>query len=288
MKKMLTLFILLFLLSCKSENPISSLQEKSMPKTWTILLDLSDRILEEECIEDDLKLLRAILDSFAELVKRQNFVFAKDEIRFLIAPQRGIPYSFSEEAFQIKMEDMPIAEKHLLPQLLDSIYVELEKLFSAARFSEKKTDYAGADIWRWLNDNSENYFDNAADNRLFILTDGYLAFERTSMLRTIDNLSSGTSFISEAASQKEDWENWLKEKKFGVLKVTGLHKTKIVVAQLSPYKIDYQKEAMQYVWNDWLHNKCDAKEVKLFYKGGNSIGMIKKLLKNDYNNYEKK
>src|ERR1035437_2996842 len=92
-----TLSISCLYIGCKSNNHSSSNTKQIDTVNYinlTVLLDLSDRNLAgASCttnyVQQDTQIIRNVLNEFSEKVKLNGYIYSKDKIQVLAAPQNG-------------------------------------------------------------------------------------------------------------------------------------------------------------------------------------------------------
>lgn len=74
-------------------------------KNYIILLDLSDRLLNDNQIDRDIQLITKVFDGFYEHVRyKKFFIKSNDKFKIVFAKQNGIPYSKSEEENKLYLD----------------------------------------------------------------------------------------------------------------------------------------------------------------------------------------
>jgi len=158
-------------------------EEKELPTpvkhNYIILLDLSDRlIVQDNQPERDIELIKQIYTLFEERVRKQLYLRSRDEIRVVIAPQRGanLRNEVYEDSLYTNIENIPGVLRRKTEEERRSIfYNNLDKLYDQAVFSSNPKDFYGADIWKYFyEDLKVDYVrDTLTQNFLFLFTDGY-------------------------------------------------------------------------------------------------------------------
>ncbi|HLF35006.1 MAG TPA: hypothetical protein VI583_12260 [Cyclobacteriaceae bacterium] len=221
-------------------------------KNVIILLDLSDRIIvQDNQPERDKEIIRHIYSIFEENVKKNLYIKSRDEIRVVIAPQRGARLSTEtfEDRLYIDMEKINIMHrKSGEEERRNDFFANLDTLYRKAIFSRDPEDYYGADIWQYFyEDLAYDYVsDTLTKNYLFILTDGYpIVGKNPSKLQPIKNrFPDLQTIIVEAAPREKDlewdrimsmWNEWFEEISIpasAVIKRQAISKEKEMIAEI--------------------------------------------------------
>jgi hypothetical protein len=158
-------------------------EEKEIPTpvkhNYIILLDLSDRlIVQDNQPERDKELIKHIYTIFEDGVRKQLYLRSRDEIRVVIAHQRGadLKSEVYEDSLYTNIESIPgVLRRKTEEKRRNTFYNNLDKLYEQAVFSNNPKDFYGADIWRYFyEDLKVDYVtDTLTQNYLFLFTDGY-------------------------------------------------------------------------------------------------------------------
>ena len=228
MKKLIqyipVVLVLLLLGSCM---PPQEEKEISMPvkHNYIILLDLSDRlIVQDNQPERDKELIRHIYTLFEERVRQNLYLRSRDEIKVVIAPQRGagLQNEVYEDSLYIDMDNIPGVLRRKQEEKRRTIFYDnLDRLYDKAVFSNVPEEYYGADIWKYFyEDLKVDYVkDTLTKNFLFLVTDGYpIVGKDLSKLQTVnENYPDLKVVLLEAAPRDKDmewdrvvalWEDW--------------------------------------------------------------------------------
>ena len=170
--------VMLLLVSCmppKEEKKIST----PVKHNYIILLDLSDRlIVQDNQPERDKELIRHLYTLFEERVRKHLYLRSRDEIKVVIAPQRGanLKSELFEDSLYIDIENVPaVLRRKKEEERRSTFFGNLDKLYDQAVFSNDPKDFYGADIWKYFyEDLKVDYVkDTLTQNFLFLFTDGY-------------------------------------------------------------------------------------------------------------------
>ncbi len=248
----LAISILLIMSSCNFPTPEKkrSLREKH---NYIVLLDLSDRlIVQSDQPERDKKIIRQLYSLFEEKVKRELYIKSRDEIKVVIAPQRGsrLDTETFEDRLYVNMQNIKnIYRKGNEEERRNDFHANLDTLYRKAVFSRRPENYYGADIWKYFYEDLKVDYsrDTLTENYLFILTDGYpIVGKNQNKLRNI----------------KE--------------KFPSLH---IVLLEAAPRDKDMEWDRIMGIWEDWF-NKISIKEYTLIKRGAitKELEQIKEIL----------
>lgn len=226
---------MLFHFGCNIPNPDKKARKMAVKHNYIVLLDLSDRlIIQENQPERDKKIIKELYSLYEARIKSNLYIKARDEIKVVIAPQRGS--SLKKEVFEdqlyINMDNIKnIYRKPKEQERRDAFYSHVDTLYQKAVFSNNPENYHGADIWKYFyEDLSVDYArDTLTQNYLFILTDGYPIVGKTQVkLQEVkDKFPDLHIVLIEASPREKDmewdrimgvWEEWFE--KIGVKKYT--------------------------------------------------------------------
>ena len=217
-------FLMLLLASCMPPQ-----EEKAIPMAvkhnYIILLDLSDRlIVQDNQPERDKELIKHIYTLFEERVRKQLYIRSRDEIRVVIAPQRGadLRNEVYEDSLYTNIENIPTVLRRKTEEERRSIfYNNLDKLYDQAVFSSNPKDFYGADIWKYFYEDLKVDFvrDTLTQNFLFLFTDGYpiVGKDLTKLQSVKEKYPDMKVVLMEAAPRDKDmewdrvielWEAW--------------------------------------------------------------------------------
>jgi len=243
--------VMLLLVSCmppQEEKEISTVVKHN----YIILLDLSDRlIVQDNQPERDKDLIKHIYTLFEERVRKHLFLRSRDEIKVVIAHQRGagLKSELYEDSLYIDIENVPAVLRRKQEKERRSIFFDnLDKLYDQAVFSANPKDFYGADIWRYFyEDLKVDYVsDTLTQNFLFIFTDGYpiVGKDLTKLQPVKEEYPDLKIILIEAAPRDKDmewdrvidlWEDWFDSMKIGdyeFVKRMALSKEKDILREI--------------------------------------------------------
>jgi len=195
---------------------------------YIVLLDLSDRlIVQENQPERDKEIIKELYSIFESRVKSNLYIKSRDEIKVVMAPQRGskVKREVFEDRLYVNIDKINnVYRKPKEKERRDVFYANIDSLYSQALFSNNPEAYDGADIWKYFyEDLKVDYVsDSLTENFLFILTDGYPIVGKTQVkLQEVkDQFPDLHIVLIEAAPREEDlewdrimtiWEDWFDE-----------------------------------------------------------------------------
>jgi hypothetical protein len=236
--------MILIIGSCKTPPPEKNVVREK--HNYIILLDLSDRIIvQENQIARDKEIIGHIYSLFEAKVKKDLYLKSRDEIKVVIAPQKGSGLATQnfEDKLYVNMKNIDIVQRRKKEEARrKDFFATLDALYKKAKFSNVPEQYYGADIWKYFYENlKEDYSkDSLTKNFLFILTDGYpVVGENKEKLPPIKNKYSDLHVVLvEAAPWEKDmewdhitnvWTEWFKEigiSNYSLIKRTAISKEK--------------------------------------------------------------
>ena len=244
-------FLSLLLVSCMPPQE----QKEVAPvvkHNYIILLDLSDRlIVQDNQSERDKELIKQIYTLFEERVREHLYLRSRDEIRVVIAPQRGagLQNEVFEDSLYTNMENIPgVLRRKTEEERRLVFHNNLDRLYEQAVFSSKPKDFYGADIWKYFyEDLKVDYVtDSLTQNFLFLFTDGYpIVGSDLAKLQTVRETYPELKLVlMEAAPRDKDmewdrvialWEEWfdsMQIKDYQFVKRMALSKEKDLLREI--------------------------------------------------------
>jgi hypothetical protein len=243
LKGFYTLLIAGMLFSCNAPAPPKKSTLK-VKHNYIVLLDLSDRlIVQENQPARDIEIIQGIYRLFENRVKKNLYIKSRDEIKVVIAPQKGsgLKSHIFEDRLYVNMENINNMLRHKEEAKREQMfYANLDTLYKKAVFSKNPSDFYGADIWKYFYEdlNVDYSKDTLTKNFLFILTDGYpiVGKDRQKLQPIKDKFSNLHVVLIEAAPRDKDmewdsvintWTDWFAEigvKKYTLIKRSALTK----------------------------------------------------------------
>ena len=230
------LIAIIFLVSsCELPAPQDKTRKMAVKHNYIVLLDLSDRlIVQKDQPERDKEIIKELYSLYEARVKRNLYIKSRDEIKVVIAPQRGSRLNKEdyEDKLYINMDNIKnIYRKPKEKIRRDDFHKNVEALYENAVFSKDPERYYGADIWKYFYEDLKVDYakDTLTENFLFILTDGYPIVGNTQvkLQKVKDQFPDLHIVLVEAAPREKDlewdrimaiWEQWFSS--IGVKKYT--------------------------------------------------------------------
>lgn len=256
---MKNIFTIIGLLLASSGLLISCGKEKNktiaQPTNYTVVLDLSDRILTPEQLDKDFYLIQTYFKCFETKARKNLVLSSKDRFSIKIIPQKNSPLNLNhyQDLLQLNFDEIEVQNKNKsLLALSQSLSKVLQNLKKDALYSKKSTDYFGVDIWAYLHDNGKILSKYGYENNILVLTDGYFDFENQAHVIKNENQYTSTGFLTELSTP--DWKQIADSKQYGLLPIELDKKTKWIVAGIMGKKANdiLQTEKITYFWKKWL------------------------------------
>lgn len=225
------------------------------PSNYTVVLDLSDRILLPEQLDKDFYLIEKYFKVFEKMARRNLVLSSKDRFSVRIIPQKNSPLNVNhyEDLLQLYLDETEVQTKNkALMALSQSLHKALENLKKDALYGKDSNNYFGVDIWAYLHDNGMGLSKCGYENKVLVLTDGYFDFESQSHVIQDKNQYTSTHFLNELTTS--DWKQISEAKEYGLLPIQLEKNTKWIVAGISGKKANdiLQTEKITYFWKKWL------------------------------------
>jgi hypothetical protein len=280
-KNIYLLTIILIVLSACGNQEKQPETRVNTPVNYMVLLDLSDRLLSQGQASRDIEIIQIVFQEFNSEVRRNLVINSHDKFQVIIAPQKGITYDahMFENALFIDMGSMNSGEKiNNLVEFGNTLPAKLNELYLKAGTGQKTTDYQGAAIWQFFNENLEYLIDKKSENYLVVITDGYFDLEDYGNQLPDGNRFPTTSFLS-SARNNISWQEILEDNDMGILPVKkDFNSLKVVVTELNPkYDFQYEADMLTYVWTKWC-KEMNTGSINIIAK--TSLPQTKTLLKN--------
>jgi hypothetical protein len=179
MKKLLYKLIAATIIFAACQPPAQQKKSLTVKHNYIILLDLSDRlIVQPDQPARDKELIKSIYEIFEQQVKKDMYIKSRDEIKVVIAPQRGagLRTDLYEDKLYVNMDDIKaVLRRTKEEERRNNFFNTLDDLYNKAVFSKVPEEYNGADIWKYVYEDLDGDLskDPLVKNYLFILTDGY-------------------------------------------------------------------------------------------------------------------
>jgi len=230
---------------------------------YIILLDLSDRILEDnqQQIAKDLTAVKNIYGFFKSNLNKKDpahlYYALNDKLKVLIAPQKSTPRKLYEASDLLRVDlsvEQPEKRSKLVQESEKKFNTVLPDVYRQALVSKRTSDYAGADIWKYFNEDLADDLDKDAQNTLFILTDGYLDFEKTEDRPNLNNRFTSCAQIINTLKNHADWSSRFDNEDYGLMSVTKkFPNLRVVLLQINPSQ-EWPEEypLLTKIWSKWF------------------------------------
>lgn len=257
--------------------------EHAVPVNFVVLLDLSDRIIENGVIQSDKELLLTAFDIFEKQVRYANITInSKDKFSIKVMPQSGSNYNLNrlENLLTLDMNRIDIAEKNKkLIHFKNSLNILIDSLYFYAYRGNNTFDYPGCDIWKYFNEQLEHDLDTSFNNIVIVLTDGYFDFENYEHTLQKNNLFTSSSFYNKLNGP--DWKSLVIRNHYGIIPISFKASFSCIAAGINPKNNSLtEQEKLIYFWSEWMKNS----HVNSFYSIPFSVPeKMKNLLYNHLN-----
>ena len=244
---------LIFQMGCNMPNPKNKVRKMSVKHNYIVLLDLSDRlIVQEGQPERDKEIIKELYSLYEDRVKKNMYIKSRDEIKVVIAPQKGSQLKTEEfeDELYVNMDNIKNVYRKPKEQSRRNAFCgNIDTLYEKAVFSKNPESYHGADIWKYFYEDLRVDYasDTLSENYLFILTDGYPIVGKTQVK------------LQEVKDKFPD-----------------LH---IILIEASPREQDMEWDRIMTVWEEWF-DKIGVKKYTLIKRGAitKEIEQIKEVL----------
>lgn len=250
---LMLIMVVLLVSSCELPAPKDKTKKMAVKHNYIVLLDLSDRlIVQDDQPERDKQIIKELYNLYESRVKKNLYIKARDEIKVVIAPQRGsrINKEDYEDKLYVNMDNIKnIYRKPKEKARRDDFHKNIDELYEHAVFSKNPERYDGADIWKYFYEDLKVDYakDTLTENYLFILTDGYpIVGKRQVKLQQVKD------------------------------QFPDLH---IVLVEASPRERDMEWDRVMAIWKQWF-TSIGVKEYTLIKRGAISkeLEQIKEVL----------
>jgi hypothetical protein len=252
---------------------------KSKPVNYTVVLDLSDRVLNDDQLQKDFLLIRKLFREFETKARRGLILTSKDRFAVKIIHQKGSPLDVNlfEDQLQLFLDEIPVQNKNKkMEEFVASFDDVLKRLEKLSLTGKKSSDFFGVDIWAYINDNANSFSKDGYKNLVLITTDGYFDFENRSHVIQNGNRFTSTQFLSELTGF--DWKSKAEAEDYGLLPVKLKSDIEWVISGISSKNNQdiLQNKKIIYFWAKWLRESGANKYH--FILNNSSSQMASKLL----------
>lgn len=226
-----------------------------------LVLDLSDRLIEQPGQpEKDQAIIEGILAQFAARQKRQAYLRSEDRLRLLLARQPEVP-SATSDSLSIDMSQKRMASPDGKRLMAWPKYKEEQAQFQAAVANAYgralASPFTGADLYTmFCTELPQNFLDPARKNRIVVLTDGYLTFDRKYLAKR-----PACTYMRELDKLRREKERWLQRferKQLALCPCEGARfppGTKVMVLETAPKfqgQSVYEFAIVEHYWKTWF------------------------------------
>jgi len=231
---------------------------------YMVLLDLSDRILNnnQQQVPKDIQVIQSIYAAFKSKLNAKDptrlYFSVNDKLKLMVAPQRTTAREVYDMAGDLRLSlasAQPEEKGKMLEETEKKFNTLLPQIYRKAVISNNSTSYAGADIWKYFNEDLQDDLEKDAQNTLFIITDGYMDFESLQGRASRNNRYTSCSQIINNLKKAPDWNSRFKEGDYGLLPVNKrFPNLKVIVLELNP-KDDWTGEynLLTTIWSKWFN-----------------------------------
>jgi hypothetical protein len=195
---------------------------------YIVLLDLSDRILynNQQQVGKDLTVIKSIYQVFKSRIGEKDpthlYYTVNDKLKVLIAPQKTTPRNLYDMVGNLRVElsaEQPEKRAGAIDATEKTLNSTLPEIYKQAVISNNSNDYTGADIWKYFNEDLADDLEKDSHNTLFIITDGYMDFEKSEQRPSQNNRFNSCAQIINALKKYPDWNQKFDEGDYGLLPV---------------------------------------------------------------------
>ena len=231
---------------------------------YIMLLDLSDRILfnNQQQVPKDIQVIQSIYAAFKSKLNAKDptrlYFTVNDKLKLMVAPQRTTAPEVYDMAGNLRVAlaaAQPEQKAKMLEATEKNFSTLLPQMYRKAVISNNSTAYAGADIWKYFNEDLQDDLEKDAQNTLFIITDGYMDFESLQGRGSRNNRYTSCAQIINNLKKAPDWNGRFKEGDYGLLPVNKrFPNLKVIVLELNP-KDDWTGEynLLTTIWSKWFN-----------------------------------
>lgn len=241
--------------------------KKETPPTprdnYIVLLDLSDRILynNQQQVSKDLTVIKSIYEVFKTRMEVKDptrlYYTVNDKLKVLIAPQRTTPRNLYDMVGNLRIElatEKPEKKAAAIDTTEKIFNTLLPEIYKQAVISNNSNDYTGADIWKYFSEDLDDDLEKSSNNTLFIITDGYMDFEKSEQRPPQNNRFTSCAQIISALKKYPDWNLKFNEGDYGLLPVGKKFSNLQVVLLEINAKANWGDEysLLTKIWGKWF------------------------------------
>jgi len=247
---------------------------KSKPMNYTIVLDLSDRVLNENQLQKDFLLIRKLFLEFEAKARRGLILTSKDRFAVKIIPQKGSPLNIDsfEDQLQLNLDEILVQNKNKkMDEFVASFDEVLNRLEKQSLIGKKSDAFFGVDIWAYLNDNADNFSKDGYRNLVLLTTDGYFDFESRSHVIKTGNRYTSTQFMTELTDY--NWKEKAETEDYGLIPISLKADIEWVISGISSKNEQdiLQNQKIIYIWEKWLRESGAKKYHFILNNSGSQM-----------------
>lgn len=227
----------------------------------TVLLDLSSRVNLPNQVSKDTQIVKSILNAFEVLQRKYAFMASKDKLNITLAYQNSSVYDvykIGNTKFSIDMTNK--VGQNINKPIFDQKRADMESAVSELYQKAIGSPTDGADIWGFFCNDWHNYYKPDMKNKVIILTDGYLQFDKA----ITSKRPKGTYMTGlDKLRNKSDWEELLPNLKLS--KCTNpIENTEVLILEVVPQNKAINTNEFQIIqkfWKTWFSDMNVSVEV---------------------------
>ena len=257
--QLLTVMLVIIISSCgckkndSSTSPNNELQANTK-HNYVVVLDLSDRLLNEGQAEKDSAIIMATFSEFEKTARNPLIVTSNDRFIVRIIPQKGssLKKDQYENQLIIDLSTFNAANKNsAFVSFKNNLSKTLSDLYKEGHLGNSSKNYAGVDIWMFFNDEINLELRKDAENKVVILTDGYFDLNDNTNVIHNKNRHTSTNFIERLNSK--DWQTKAERDSIGLIPVSITTKASWLISGIHPKNSDpLMPIKLEYFWKKWL------------------------------------
>ena len=266
-KLYLAVFVLFFSQGCNDVQDAIAEAKRETPivpkENYIVLLDLSDRILHnnQQQVAKDFSVVKCIYAAFRSKLNSKDpthlYYNVNDKLKLLVAPQKTTPPLLYELAGNLRVEmesESPEKKASLIDEAEKSFNTTLPEIYRQAVISNNTNDYSGADIWKYFNEDLEDDLVEDGQNTLFIVTDGYMDFEKSEERPAQNNRFTSCAQIINALKGSADWNAKFEQGDYGLMPVgKKFPKLRVVLLEINPREQwTGEYNLLTKIWSKWF------------------------------------
>lgn len=243
--------------ACKQQSDDGKKMQPPMPQAQNIviLLDLSSRIFLENQVKRDSNLIASVVDAFEKNQIKYRFQISNDKLSLATAYQN----SSTSSDFSIS-GNMIIDMAMRKPRMNKPVFNTRKKAFLEAKDSiyadAIKDKTTGADIWGYFCNDLNNTLVKGAKNKIIILTDGYLQFNRN-----IQQVRPRGTYMSDLSllRNKSKWESIFDSKKMKLTPCSNSFSEdiEVLILEIAPknkHLFTNEFQIIEKYWKTWFQD----------------------------------